>query len=117
LKDLRSIILSDKFNIKTHFKLIIKTKADIKHSTDYTLQDLDYDTADVVACLAELTVEEYSESLLDRDDMDPPILYVFGKVINNKLVYIKVKIRESVENYIICVSFHYAQNDMPFPYK
>lgn len=54
--------------------------------------DLNYDTWDVVERLKELTVAEYSETKIDRDDLDPPLLFVFGKDINRKLVYVKLKI-------------------------
>ena len=40
-----------------------------------------------------MAVEEYSETKIDKDDLDPPLLFVFGKSINRKLVYIKLKIK------------------------
>ena len=56
-------------------------------------EDLDYDTEDVAERLKELTVAEYSETKIDTDDLNPPLLFVFGKDINSELVYIKVKIK------------------------
>ena len=32
--------------------------------------------------------EEYSETKVDKDDVNPPILFVFGKDINGKLIYV-----------------------------
>ena len=55
--------------------------------------ELDYDTWDVVERLKELTVSDYSETKIDKDDLDPPLLFVFGKDINRKLVYVKLKIK------------------------
>jgi hypothetical protein len=78
--------------------------------------DLDYDTYDVVDRLKELTIEEYSETLIDRDDVNPPLLFVFGKNINSKQVYIKLKIKGQETKYVLCVSFHYAKEKMVFPY-
>ncbi|MCR4605237.1 MAG: type II toxin-antitoxin system MqsR family toxin [Eubacterium sp.] len=89
---------------------------DTSHSTLFTLTDLGYGREDVIKCLMGLSVEEYSETRLDRDDMDPLFLYIFGKMINRKLVYIKLKIRESDRNQVVCVSFHYAKQNMTFPY-
>ena len=43
--------------------------------------DLEYDIEDVVERLRELTVGEYSETLVDKDDINPPLLFVFGKII------------------------------------
>ncbi len=79
--------------------------------------DLEYDAQDVIGVISGLVVEEYSESVFDKNDNDPVWLHVFGKEINNKLVYIKLKIREADSKCIICVSFHYAKNNMVFPYR
>lgn len=106
------------FDIDTDLKLIRKKKQgeDQKYSTPYTLLDLDYDTEDVVERLKELTVEEYSETKIDKDDFNPPLLFVFGKDINSKLVYVKLKIKGELQRHVLCVSFHYAKEKMTFPY-
>ena len=76
--------------------------------------DLDYDTEDVVDRLKELKVEEYSETKIDKNDVNPPMLFVFGKDVNGKLIYVKLKVREQQQ--VVCVSFHYAKGKMVFPY-
>ena len=78
--------------------------------------DLDYDIDDVIARLKELKPEEYSETKIDRDDVNPPLLFVFGKDINSKLVYVKLKIKGDQRKHILCVSFHYSKERMTFPY-
>lgn len=93
-----------------------KQGQDQKYSTPYTLLDLDYDTEDVVERLKELTVAEYSETKIDKDDLNPPLLFVFGKDINSKLVYVKLKIKGDQQRHVLCVSFHYAKEKMTFPY-
>lgn len=117
LKELQEILGKDDFNIDSNLTLIKKKKPDDeKHSTPYTLLDLDYDAWDVVDRLKELTVAEYSETKIDTDNDDPPILFVFGKNINGKLVYVKLKIRGEENRRVLCVSFHYARDKMNFPY-
>lgn len=68
--------------------------------------------------LKELTVVEYSETKIDKDDLTPPLLFVFGKDINRRLVYMKLKIKkkENLRKHILCLSFHYAKKKMKFPY-
>ena len=88
----------------------------IKLSTPYTLIDLEYDVDDVAERLKELTVKEYSETLVDKDDLNPPLLFVFGKDISDKLVYIKLKMKSEPMKCVLCVSFHYAEHAMQFPY-
>lgn len=117
LEELHKVLDSDDFDINTDLNLIRKKKQgdDQKFSTPYTLLDLDYDAEDVVNRLKELKVEEYSETKIDTDDVNPPILFVFGKDINGKLIYVKLKIRD-YQKQVICVSFHYAKDKMEFPY-
>lgn len=85
-------------------------------STAYTMVDLDYDAKDVADCLKELRIDEYSHTLLDRDDANPPLLFVFGKDVRGRIVYIKLKIREGKRK-ILCISFHYAEYNLDFPYR
>ncbi len=117
LEELKSLLENADFNIDTDLTLVGKNKQgeDKKYSTPYTLLDLDYDTEDVVERLKELTVAEYSETKIDKDDVNPPLLFVFGKDINSKLVYVKLKIKRE-KQHVLCVSFHYAKEIMTFPY-
>lgn len=117
LEKLHDILNSAGFDIDSNFVLIQATKPgeDLKFSTMYTLMDLGYDAEDVVEVLRALTFQDYSETLLDTGDADPPILLVFCKVLNKKEVYIKIKIRELLNN-VICISFHYAKHSMNRPY-
>ncbi len=117
LEDLKAFLENDSFDINSDFILIKKRKPDDEeHSTPYTLLDLDYNTWDVIDRLKELTIAEYSETKIDKDDLDPPLLFVFGKDINKKLVYIKIKIKGDLEKRLLCVSSHYARDPMVFPY-
>ena len=118
LEELKSLLESGDFDINTDFMLIAKKKQgdNQKYSTPYTLLDLDYDTGDIVERLKELTVAEYSETKIDKDDLNPPLLFVFGKDINSKLVYVKLKIKGEQQRQVLCVSFHYAKEKMTFPY-
>lgn len=119
LEQLKELLGNEDFNMDTDLTLISKKKQgdDQKYSTLYTLLELDYDTEDIVERLKELTVEEYSETKIDRDDLNPPLLFVFGKDINSRLIYVKLKIKENPQKHVLCVSFHYAKDNMIFPYK
>ena len=86
LEELKELLGKVDFDVDTDLVLIRKNKKgeDRKYSTPYTLLDLEYDIEDVADRLRELTVEEYSETKIDRDDLKPPMLFVFGKDINHK---------------------------------
>lgn len=118
LDELKMILLNENFNIDRDL-ILIKSKKNndkVQYSTPYTLLDLSYDVCDVAAQLRELTIEEYSETLVDKNDINPPLLFVFGKNINNKQIYIKLKIKGDSKRHVLCVSFHYAEHVMTFPY-
>ena len=95
LQSLHSVLTNDSFREETDFILIRKKKKqeDERFSTPYTLLDLEYNTADVIHSIMELTVKEYSETLIDKDDIQPPLLFVFGKDISGRQIYIKLKIK------------------------
>ena len=118
INELRELVNNERFDIDSDFIFInsSKNEEDYQYSTCFTLLDLEYDAYDVLDRLLELKVEEYSESVLDKDNNDPLWLHVFGKEINNRLIYIKLKIRSSGNKQIVCVSFHNAKNNMSFPY-
>jgi hypothetical protein len=82
LTELKGLLNRETFNIDSDFLLIRARKPlDEEHSTPYTLLDLEYDAEDVVKRISELTISEYSETLIDKDNLDPPLLFVFGKDI------------------------------------
>lgn len=118
LSELKDILYDKSFNIDQDLTIIRskKRKGEEQYSTPYTLVDMDYDTSDVAEHLKELTIREYSETLIDKDDLNPPVLFVFGKDITRKLIYIKLKIKGDQTRHILCVSFHYAKKERSFPY-
>lgn len=107
---LHSILEDKDFNIENNLYFIVSYK------NKSTLIDLEYDVYDVVECLKKLTVREYSHTLLDQGDNNPPLLYVFGQYINGRCVYIKMKIKGEDNKKVLCLSFHYAEWEMNFPY-
>lgn len=116
LMDLKMILCSDEFDIEENLLLIKSRKDKMKYSTPFTLVDLEYDSCDVVERLKELTLQEYSETLVDRQNDNPPFLFVFGKEIAGRQVYIKLKIKNERKRKVLCLSFHYAEYQMKFPY-
>ena len=117
LEEPKEVLESEDFKIDEDLLVIRSSKEEVEYSTQYTIVDLEYDSFDIVERLKELTVSEYSATLLDKDDDKPPLLFVFGKDINAKLVYIKLKIKGETDKKVLCLSFHYAKYDMKFPYK
>ncbi|MCD8012238.1 MAG: hypothetical protein LUG99_03515 [Lachnospiraceae bacterium] len=116
---LNSVLCSNDFDVDRDLVIIKSKKGKGKeiYSTPHTLLDLEYNAFDVAERLRELTIDEYSETLVDKDDGNPPLLFVFGKDINHRQIYIKLKIKGDQKKHILCVSFHYSEEKMSFPYK
>lgn len=93
LEELHEVLTAEDFNIADNMIIIKSNKDEVKYSTRFTMLDLNYDSEDIIEGLKELTISEYSETLIDRDDDKPPLLFVFGKDVNGRLVYIKLKIK------------------------
>ncbi len=115
LRELKDILAWEGFSIDRNLLIVKSRKDKARYSTPFTLMDLGYDTYDIVDRLRELSVKEYAETLVDRDDSKPPLLFVFGKEINGKQVYIKLKVK--AKRRILCLSFHYAEHRMEHPYE
>ena len=116
---LHNVLDSKEFDINKDVTFILSTKRDemMIYSNYYTIADLEYDVSDVVDRIKEITVKDFSERIVDVDDLDPPALFVFGKKINKKEVYIKLKIRDKgKKGHILIVSFHYAEHQMVYPF-
>lgn len=118
LKQLRNVLSASTFDIEQDIVLIQKRKpADqMRFSTPFTLVDLDFSVEDVVVVLKELELGDYSETLFDKKNDQPPLLFVFGKDLRGNTVYIKVKVKRVERDCVLCVSFHYAQYPMNHPY-
>ena len=52
--------------------------------------ELDYDAEDVVERFKDHIVGEYSETKIGKENLNPPLLFIFGKAVNNKLLYVKM---------------------------
>ena len=114
LSQMNSIFSSDGFNIDRDFvfqRIREQDEPDDEFTNENTMLELDYDTEDVVEELKSLSIEDYSES----------IVYVFGKQISERDVYIKVRIKQrgrTADDFVFCVSFHFARHPITvYPYK
>jgi len=81
-----------------------------------TLLNLEISPAFRRSVIESLRVEEYAEGpITDRLHHGAP-LWVFGRIIKQKEVYIKISIGEA-NRPVICISFHEAEHPMTYPFK
>jgi len=118
LTKLKSILCSDMFDINKDLEILFSlTEGKPGFMNAQTLDDLGYTIVDVRDTLLSLTVQDYSETMFDNRELTGPGLRVFGKNIRNKEVYIKVKLRIRENSNVFCISFHYSQYPISYPFK
>lgn len=112
LSNLKFILNSEDFDPSNDLDILSKKKSESAtdpFTTFNTLQELSFDRYDVVEQLFSLELSDYVETFIDSMDSTLPSFYTFGKEIQRREVYIKVKIRDRMNNKIFCVSFHFAK--------
>lgn len=121
LLELKKVMSNRDFDVNKDLDVILKKKNENSldpYTTQNTLLKLDFDKNDIADTLKKLSVEEYIETGKDRKDISLPKFYIFGKEVQGKLIYIKIKIRDKINRKVFCVSFHFARYPISnFPYK
>lgn len=117
LKQLNSIIDDDEFDVNKNLFITRMLNDDgTQFSNKYLMIDLEYDESDIINRLKELKVENFIEARIDINNVNPPELYIFGMNINEREVYIKLKVRYEPNKQIVCISFHYAQRNLEYQF-
>lgn len=103
-------------------ELKVKTKVfgilflDERGKNQQTLHDLEISPAKRKEIIANLRSEDYSEGPLEEKMRGILPLWVFGKEVKQKEVYIKISMGLE-NNSAVCISFHIAEYPMNYPYK
>lgn len=80
------------------------------------LVDLELRPIDRKAILEALETKDYSEGPLEETLYKGTDMWVFGRTIKKKEVYIKITMG-ALGSSVICISFHLAQHRMNYPLK
>jgi hypothetical protein len=81
-----------------------------------TLLELEITPASRRAIIETLEVNDYSEGPLEDTLHHIAPMWVFGKLVRKKEIYIKISIGRPGSN-VICISFHLAERPMVYPFK
>ena len=123
LVEMKGILCNEKFNPDRDFLFIEEREQDEpddEYTNANTMVALEYDTADIIEELKTLTIQEYYETMVDTVSKDLSFWHVFGRKIQGKDVYIKVRIKKNKKGskFVFCISFHFARHIMAdFPYR
>jgi hypothetical protein len=89
---------------------------DDRGKNQQTLHDLEISPAKRKEIITNLKTEDYSEGPLVEKMRGILPMWVFGKELKNKEIYIKISMGLE-NNSAVCISFHIAEFPMNFPYK
>ena len=78
--------------------------------------DLELRPIERKAILEALETKDYSEGPLEEKLYGSADMWVFGKTVKKKEVYIKITMG-AISSSVICISFHLAQHKMNYPLK
>ncbi len=115
--------MASKQEVETYLKEL-KVKMDIfgilflddRGKNQQTLHDLEISPAKRKEIISSLKAEDYSQGPLDEKMRGILPMWVFGKQVKKKEVYIKVSM--GIENSrAVCISFHIAEHPMNYPFK
>ncbi len=81
-----------------------------------TLLDLEIRPVDRQKIIEDIEAEDYSEGPIDDILNKGPEMWVFGKEVKRREIYIKIT-KGSPDTSVICISFHIAEHRMPYPLK
>jgi|SRR5580698_4822169 hypothetical protein len=94
--------------------LIRVDRTDLKNTT--TLLALEFNHANVKRILVELKSEDYSQGPLTDKLYGRSDMWVFGKTLKGREVYIKIQLGLP-RSETLCISFHFAEHRMNYPFK
>jgi hypothetical protein len=80
------------------------------------LLDLEWVPAARTKVLENLEAEDYCEGPLEETMHGTGNMWVFGKEVSGKEIYIKVAMGQP-NNSVICISFHLAEHTLKYPFK
>lgn len=90
---------------------------DKRPKNSQTLADLEITGSDRDEYIKDLEVENYSEGPRPEDFYGgEEEMWVFGKVIKGKEIYIKITLGDFNSD-VICISFHIAEHKMNYPHR
>ena len=89
---------------------------DNRGKNQQTLHDLEISPVKRKELISSLKVDDYSQGPLDEKMRGILPMWVFGKQVKKKEMYIKVS-RGTDNNSAVCISFHFAEHPMNYPFK
>jgi hypothetical protein len=81
-----------------------------------TIKELEFSIEDVKNELKNLELRDYAEGPVKEALFQGADMWVFGKVIQSREIYIKITLGQPSSK-VLCISFHFAEKPLVYPYK
>lgn len=102
--------------LKTKMNIFDILYLDDRNKNQQTLHDLEISPLKRTEIIRGLKAKDYSEGPVEEKMRGLLPMWVFGKKIKKKEIYIKISL--GIENNpCICISFHIAEHPMKYPFK
>ena len=102
--------------LKEKVKVFQIVYIDDRNKNAQTLLDLEITSKYRDTVIQNLKIEDYSEGPKKDDFNQIDDIWVFGKIVKEREVYIKISLGR-INSRIICISFHIAERPMTYPFK
>lgn len=89
---------------------------DDRNKNTQALLNLEITTTDRINILKGIEIKDYCEGPLEEKFMNGVAMWVFGKLVKGKEVYIKITLGMA-GGQVICISFHIAEFVLKYPLK
>lgn len=103
-------------NFKEKIKVWDILFRDDRGKNEQTLLELELRPIERKAILEELETKDFSDGPLTEKLYRGADMWVFGKIVKKKEVYIKITMG-AMGSSVICISFHKSQHKMNYPLK
>jgi len=103
-------------NFKAKMKIWDVLFRDDRGKNAQTLIDLELRPIERKTILEELETIDYSEGPIEEKLYGGTDMWIFGKMVKKKEIYIKITMG-IVNNSVICISFHLAEHKINYPLK
>lgn len=89
---------------------------DDRGKNSQALADLEIRPVDRTKIIEEIEIQDYCKGPIEDHLNKGSAMWVFGKMIKGKEVYIKITLGFPGSS-VLCISFHIAEKPMTYPYK
>ena len=103
-------------NFKSKFSIYDILFVDTREKNTQALADLNMVPNDRKKHISDIEVKDYCKGPDKDHSFADKEVWVFGKMIKNKEIYIKISMG-SFRSHVICISFHVSKSALYYPFK